>query len=116
MADKISFNKFAEVELKVGKILSAERIEGSEKLLRLRVDLGELDAAGVSALRQILAGIGKTYAPENLIGREVVVVANLESRMMMGLESQGMLLAANSENGAVLLCPEREVLSGASVK
>lgn len=116
MADKIPFNKFAEVALRVGKIISAERVEGSEKLLRLRVDLGELDAAGVSAPRQILAGIGKVYAPESLVGREVVVVANLEPRMMMGLESQGMLLAANSESGPVLLMPEREVLPGATIQ
>ncbi len=116
MAEKIPFNKFAEVELRVGRIISAERVEGSEKLLRLQVDLGELDVAGVSVPRQILAGIGKVYAPENLVGREAIVVANLEPRMMMGFESNGMLLAAISENGPTLLIPEREVLPGATIQ
>jgi methionine--tRNA ligase beta chain len=85
-------------------------MEGSEKLLKLIVSLGEEE-------RQILAGIGKSYAPENLIGKNVVVVANLEPRTIMGEESQGMIIAATDENGLpVVMCPERAVLPGAQLK
>lgn len=105
----ISFNQFKEVELRVVKIVSAERVEGSDKLLRLRVLLGEEE-------RQIVAGIGKRYSPEDLVGTEIVIVANLEPRMLMGLESQGMLLAADSPEGPVLLRPDTEVLPGSTIK
>lgn len=85
----ISFEDFAKVEMKTGKILSAEPVEGSEKLIKLMVDIGEENP------RQVLAGIAKFYAPNELIDRTVVIVTNLEPRMIMGLESQGMLLAAD---------------------
>lgn len=113
----ISYNHFAQLELKVAKILAAERVAGSEKLLRLEVDTG-------SERRQIVAGIGKAYAPEALIGREIVVLANLKPRTFtlrqnsgqVELESQGMLLAADSSEGPVLLVPEKETLPGAAIK
>jgi len=105
----INFEDFQKLDLRVGKVLSAERVEGSEKLLKLQVDLGE-------EKRQIIAGIGKMYSPEVLVGREIIIVANLEPRMLMGLESQGMLLAASDENGPVILIPEKEVLSGTKIK
>jgi methionine--tRNA ligase beta chain len=105
-----TFEEFKKIELKTGKVLEAERVEGSEKLLKLKVDLGEPES------RQILAGIGKVYAPEELIGREIVVVANLEPRMLMGMESRGMLLAGHGENGEpVLLKPDREIPPGSAV-
>ncbi|MGC9610929.1 MAG: methionine--tRNA ligase subunit beta [Minisyncoccia bacterium] len=104
----VNFEQFKELELKIGKILEAERIEGSDKLLKLKVDLGEPEP------RQILAGIGKNYSPEEILNREVVIIANLEPRILMGLESQGMLLAA-SDGGPVLLRPDREVTPGSSV-
>ncbi|MDP3901673.1 MAG: methionine--tRNA ligase subunit beta [bacterium] len=112
----INYDDFKKVELKVAKILSAERVEGSEKLLKLQVDLGEKDETNLPAGRQVVAGIGKVYAPENLVGREIIVVTNLEPRSLMGLESQGMLLAADSPDGPVFLMPEREVASGANIK
>lgn len=112
----ISFEEFQNVELKVGKIMEATRVEGSDKLLKLAVDLHEMDEGGAPVLRPIVAGIGKAYEPEALIGREIVVVANLAHRVLMGLESQGMLLAASDENGPVLLMPDHEVLPGARVK
>lgn len=105
----ISFSQFKEVELRIAKILAAERVEGSDKLLRLHVSLGEEE-------RQIVAGIGKRYSPEELVGTEIVIVANLERRMLMGLESQGMLLAADSPEGPVLLRPDREVPPGSLIK
>ena len=104
----ISFDEFKKVDLRTAKIISAEAVEGSEKLLKLRVDLGE-------EKRQIVAGIAKQYKPEELFGREIVVVANLESRVLFGLESQGMLLAAGGSDGPVLLRPDRDVLPGARV-
>jgi len=105
----ISFDDFKKVELKVAQILEAERVEGSEKLLKLKVSLG-------SEERQILAGIGKKYAPEDIIGRKIVIVANLEPRSLMGFESQGMILAASGETGPVLLSPDSLVLAGTEVR
>ncbi len=105
----INFDEFKKVELKVGKIISAERVEGSEKLLKLAVDLNE------EKPRQVLAGIGKVYPPETLVGTEIAVVVNLEPRMLMGLESQGMLLASSDENGPVLLRPEKLVPPGVEI-
>ncbi len=105
----ITYDQFKEVSLRIAKILAAERVDGSDKLLRLRVLLGEEE-------RQITAGIGRQYRPDELIGREIVVVANLEPRMLMGLESHGMLLAADSPDGPVLLQPDREVLPGSMIK
>ena len=106
----ISIEDFKKAELKIAKILSAERVEGSEKLIKLKVSLGEEE-------RQIVAGIGKAYEPEALVGKEIVVVANLEPRTLMGEESQGMLLAASEGDGLpVLLVPEREIAPGSSVR
>lgn len=109
MNGKISYEEFKKVELRVAKILAAERIEGSDKLLRLEVDLG-------SEKRQIVGGIGKKYTPEELIGREVVIVANLEPKNLMGLESQGMLLAADDNGVPTLLMPYSETHPGSIVK
>lgn len=105
----ITIDDFKKVELKVARVLSAERVDGSEKLLKLEVDLG-------SEKRQIIAGIGKIYNPENLVGNQIIVVANLESCSLMGLESQGMVLAANVESGPVLLVPDKEVVSGIGIR
>ena len=105
----ITFDQFKEIELRVAKIISARRVDGSEKLLCLKVSLGEEE-------RQIIAGIAARYAPEALAGREIIIVANLEPRMLMGLESQGMLLAADSADGPVLLIPEQETAPGAKIK
>ncbi len=104
----MTIDEFRNVELRVAKITAAERVDGSEKLVKLQVDLGEP--------RQVLAGIGKEYAPETLVGREIVVVANLEPRKLMGLESQGMLLAAHGADGEpVLLSVDREVAPGSAI-
>ncbi|NOY39162.1 MAG: methionine--tRNA ligase, partial [Nitrospirae bacterium] len=104
----ISIDDFARVELKVGEILEAERVKGSNKLIRLQVDIGEQ--------RQIVAGIGKVYSPEQLVGKKVVVVTNLKPAKLMGVESRGMLLAANDGENLVLVTPEGDVGVGASVR
>lgn len=105
----ISLSEFQKLDLRVGKILSAERVEGSDKLLRLEVNLG-------SERRQIVAGIAEHYAPDALIGREIVIVANLEPRVLKGTESQGMLLAADVAGEPVLIAPDREVPPGSVIK
>lgn len=105
----ISLEEFKKIDIRIGKILKAERIEGSDRLLRLEVDLG-------SETRQIVAGIALVYAPENLIGREIPILANLEPRILRGFESQGMLLAADSNGEPVLLFPDKEVPPGSAVK
>ncbi len=106
----ITIDDFSKVELKVGTVLSAEEVEGAEKLIKLMVDLGE------EKPRQVLAGVKQWYKPSDLVGKQVVVVANLEPRMMMGLESQGMMLAADSEDGPVFLTPQKEVPPGTKVR
>ncbi len=105
----ISYDDFAKLDLRVAKITEAEAVPNSEKLIKLQLSLGEEN-------RQIVAGIGKTYAPEDLVGKEIVIVANLEPRKLMGEESNGMLLAASDEDGPVLLIPELEVAPGSGIK
>lgn len=106
----IAIDDFAKLELKVGTILGAEEIEGSDKLLKLKVDLGE------ESPRQIIAGIKNYYKKEELVNNQIVVVANLEFRQMMGMESQGMVLATDSDTGPILLIPEKEVPPGSKIR
>ncbi len=112
----ITIDEFKKVEMKVAKVISAERVAGSEKLLKLMLDLGPEEKANLPAGRQVIAGIGKAYEPETLVGKQIIVVANLEPRSLMGLESQGMVLAANAESGPVLLMPEKEVNPGTELR
>jgi methionyl-tRNA synthetase len=105
----ITYEDFSKLELRTAKILSAARVDGSEKLLKLQVSIG-------SEERQIIAGIGKNHQPEDLVGRVIVIIANLEPRKLMGLESQGMLLAADSEAGPVILTTESESEPGMKIK
>ncbi len=108
----ITIDQFSKVELRVGQILEAEKIEKSEKLLKLKVDLGEEKGP-----RQILSGIAKHYQPENLIGRKIVVVANLKPAKLMGQLSEGMLLAASDNNGNLeLLSPGTTMTPGSIVR
>lgn len=104
----ITIDQFRNVELKIATIKSAEPHPNADKLMVLQIDLG-------SEQRQILAGIRNHYTPEELIGRQIVVVANLEPAKLRGLESQGMLLAASDEGRVVILSPEKTVQSGAKV-
>ena len=111
----IPFSDFEKIELRIARIISAERVDGSEKLLKLTVEAGDKNEASEPVSRQVIAGIGKVYAPEILVGKEIVIVANLEPRMLMGLESRGMLLAASDENGPVILMPERDAPPGSAI-
>jgi methionyl-tRNA synthetase len=105
----ISIDDVMKVELRIAKVVSAERVKKSEKLLKLQVDTGET--------RQIVAGIGKAYSPEDLIGKKIVIVTNLQPAKLMGQESNGMLLAATGSDGLpVILVPEKDVEEGSSIK
>ena len=107
---KISIDDFAKVDLRVGVVKLAERVPKSDKLLRLEVDIG-------SEVRQVVAGIAEAYAPETLIGRKVVIVANLAPRKLRGLESNGMIVAASLEGGRPVLASFLEdVPPGARLK
>ncbi len=105
--NKIGIDDFAKVELRVAQVLSAERIKGADKLLHLRVDAGEGEP------RTIVAGIAEAYKPEELVGRKVVIVANLEPRKLRGILSNGMVVAATPEDGLpVLVTPSADVPVG----
>jgi len=109
-ATQISIDEFMKTQFRVGRVLEAEPVEGSDKLLKLQVVVGE-------ERRQIVAGIKANYSPEDLIGRQVVVVFNLKPAKLRGVESQGMLLAATDENGgAILLQPDKEAPEGTQVR
>ena len=105
----ISIDSFFETKLKIGTILEAQEVPKSKKLLKLQVDLGE------EKPRQIVAGIKEFYKPEELIDTQICVVANLKPAKIMGLKSEGMLLAAKDENGLALMRPENKKQSGSSV-
>lgn len=104
----ISFEEFQNIDLKIAKVISALRIEESEKLLKVEIELGE-------EKRIIIAGIAKYYSPEELIGKNVVVAANLEPRTILGMESQGMILAVKDEDKLSVLVPDKEVKSGLKI-
>lgn len=111
MSDEISYEEFMKVDLRVGFVKESERVKGSKKLIRLKVDLGELGE------RQIIAGLGAWYEPEYFVGKYIVVVANLKPKKIFGQISQGMLLAADDEEGTpVLLTVEKPVKPGTRIR
>ena len=105
---QIEFPDFVKLDVRVGVVETAEMVSGSDRLLRLEVNLGE-----EIGTRQIIAGLAEHYEATDLLDKQVVVIVNLKPRMMMGLESQGMLLAASSV--PALLKPNKEVENGAIV-
>jgi len=108
---QITIDEFMKIQLKTAKVVSAERVPKSEKLLKLQVSLGE----GAEP-RQIVAGIGKKYEPETLIGKTIVIVANLKPAKLMGIESQGMVLAAGDSEVRGLVTLLEDVEPGTKVK
>ena len=105
----ISFDEFMKVQLKTAVVLEAERIEGTDKLLRLQIDVG-------GEQRQLVAGIAQSYDPKDVVGQTVIVVANLKPAKIRGVESNGMLLAATADSGLKLVTVAGEVTSGAVVR
>lgn len=106
----INFDDFSKLEIRIGKIISAEKVENADKLLRLEVDFGD-------EKRQIVSGIAQFYAPEDLVGKQCPFITNLEPRKFKGVESQGMIMAADpGDNTAVLLHPDKEIPEGSKVR
>jgi methionyl-tRNA synthetase len=104
----IDITEFKKLQLRVGVVKEAERVPNSDKLMRLSVDAG-------SRTHQIVAGIGKHYSPEQIMGREIVFVANLKPATLMGLASEGMILAAQKGKKMALLKPDGDIGPGATV-
>ena len=104
----ITFDDFKKLDLRVATILEAEKVEGADRLLRLQITIGDEQ-------RQIVAGVAEFYSPEDLVGRQIVVVANLQPATIRGVKSQGMLLAAAAGEGLALLRPDPSVPPGSSV-
>jgi methionyl-tRNA synthetase len=110
LKEEITIDDFAKIDLKVGTILSAEKVEKADKLLNLQIDLG-------FEKRTILSGIAKHFSPEEIIGKQVVVVANLAPRKMRGIESNGMILMAEDKEGKLYFVkPENLVGNGSEVR
>jgi methionyl-tRNA synthetase len=108
---RIGIEDFSKVDLRVGQVLSAEPVKGADKLLHMKVDIGE------PAPRTIVAGIAEAYTPDQMIGRKVVIVANLQPRKLRGIESNGMIVAASLEGGKPVLASFlEEVPVGARLK
>lgn len=106
----ITIDDFAKVELKVGNVLEASEVEGSEKLIKLTVDFGEENP------RTVLTGMKQWKSPEDFKDKQLIFVTNLEPRQMMGMESQGMIMAADSEDGPVFLTLEKPVPPGTKIR
>ncbi len=107
--EEISFDEFQRMDLRVGQILKAERVEGTKKLLKLEVDIG-------AEKRQMVAGVAEVYPPETLAGKRIIVVANLKPATIRGIESQGMLLAADLEGRPIIPFFEEDVPAGTKVR
>ena len=106
----ITIEDFKKCDIRIGKVISAEKVEGSEKLIKFIFDVGGEE-------RQIIGGLGLSYPnPEVLVGRQMPLILNLEPRKLMGLESQGMIMAADNEGSPVILIPEKEIPPGSIVK
>ncbi len=104
----IEYEDFKKVVMKTGKIIEAEEVPESKKLIKMKVDLG-------GEIRTLVGGLKGAYSPEELVGKVVIVVANLKPKKLMGIESQGMLLAVEDENGIHLLTPDKETKPGLRV-
>ncbi len=104
----LTFEQFKQIELKTAKVLAAEKVQGADKLLKLRIDVGGVE-------RQIVAGVAQYYGPEEIVGKTIVIVANLAPAKIRGVESNGMLLAAKDGKALGLITPDRSVASGSSI-
>ena len=104
----INFDDFSKLNLRVGKIISAEEVEGSNKLIKMKVDIGDEE-------RQIVAGISKYYSLDELTNKTVIVLINLEPRKIFGIKSQGMLLASIDGDEVSLLQTDKEMIPGSEI-
>ncbi len=112
----ISFDDFDKVDIKIGTILEAEKVEGADKLLKLLVNIGDPAGTGQAEKRILVAGIAQDYQPEDIIGKQIPILTNLEPKKLRGIESQGMILAVDIDNKATLLHPDKKVPNGSKVR
>ncbi len=103
--DQIGIEDFLKVDLRLAKVVEAEKVEGSEKLLKLRLSLGDEE-------RTVVAGIAKFYSPEELVGKKILMVANLKPRKVFGITSEGMILALSDGERLSLVVPDRDIEEG----
>lgn len=105
----ITIDDFCKIKLRVGKVLECEKVENADKLLKSRIKIGD-------EIRTIVSGIAQFYKPEEMVGKSVVVVANLKPAKLRGIMSEGMILCAQDENGLKIVNPEGEILDGSEVR
>jgi len=104
----INYEDFQKLDIRIATILEAEPVPETTKLLKLKVDLGDES-------RVLVAGIAETYKPEDVIGKQIPILTNLEPRTIKGIESNGMILAVDVENKAILLHPDQKIINGSKV-
>jgi methionine--tRNA ligase beta chain len=105
----ITYDDFMKLDIRIGTIMAAEKVAGTDKLIRLEIDLG-------AERRQVIAGMATTYRSEEFIGKQVPVLVNLEPKKLRGIESHGMILAVDVSGRPILLLPDREVPAGSAVR
>lgn len=105
----ISFDDFQKLDIRIGTILVAEKVEGTDKLLKLSVDLGE-------ETRTLVAGIAEDYKPEDITGKQIPILINLEPKKLRGIESNGMILAVDIDGKATLIHPDKQVPDGSKIR
>jgi len=109
--EEITIDDFAKINLRVGKVASAEKVEKADKLLKLGVDLGE------GRIRTVVSGIAKWYAPDEMVGKEIILVANLKPCKLRGIMSEGMILCASDEDGNLaIVSPSKPMKAGSEVR
>lgn len=107
--DTIQYEDFAKLDIRMGKVIAAELVPDTDKLIKCTIDFGEL------GMRTIVSGIAQWKKPEDLVGKQLPYIVNLAPRMLRGVESQGMLLATHAPEGIALLTPDIEVIAGTKV-
>ena len=112
----ISFDDFQKLDIRIGTIIEAEKVEGADKLLKLTVDLGPSNTSGQPELRILVAGIAEDYKPEDVIGKQIPILTNLEPKKLRGIESQGMILAIDIDGKATLIHPDKDVPNGSKIR
>ncbi len=105
----ITFDDFSKLDIRIGTVTAAEKVQGADKLIRLEIDIGD-------ETRQVVAGMAHTYTPQDFIGKQVPILVNLEPRKLRGIESQGMILAADVGGKPVMLITDRQVPPGSTVR
>ncbi len=107
--DKINYEDFQKLDIRIATVLEAEPVPETTKLLKLKVDLGDES-------RVLVAGIAETYKPEDIVGKQIPILTNLEPRTIKGVESNGMILAADVDGKAILLHPDQKIINGSKIR